>query len=398
MKSASMIKGFSSVEICWQFLYDIADQMQASHARGEFCNTLDLQRIEVVKKHFVLTERCFSSAGCEVSDVWALGAAAFELMLGSPVLNGMGEDAQMEHTPIPALCDKECAVLNQIIQRCMCRDTTLRPSLAAIKEVANQELQQGLKRKRSKRLIPQAEKKELWKKYDKKWPEKMGSLIRITMCVIMFLSGSVQVFCQSVLNSEEEVHTRKLIETTLKLRSTSAQAWQAAETEFSKRINLFTLMDELRDRKNDCVLNNTVVEYCGINRMLNTLKRNQSGKILQNTGRGLLDGADKRFNYSIYEKGIRKGCTATYQLSGRYGKQVFAIIPYDSAQPYQVKLSVKGKDTYVPVSKDAKGITYYVINMVDAPQEGEILILEITNKDLRKNRSFVVVNHNYRNK
>jgi hypothetical protein len=396
MTSASVIKGFCPIEICWQFLYDLPEQIKKQHERGLFIQNLSLQQIEVQGRHFRILSTSFTPAGNEATDVWKLGAIAFELMIGSPVLNGMGPTVQCKNTPIPALCGKECAVLNQTLQQCLNFDALFRPTLASIQDVARKELGKCMKIQRPAKIITNFKQVEMVEEIDRKWPDKMGMLVRKVMCILLFPFLSIFCYSQSILNSKDELHTKKMIEATLMLRSSSDKAWKAAEAEFAKRLNLFTLTTKIKDSSNECPLIDSNVKHFGVNRMLNELKKKQLGNSLQNTGRGLLDGVESKYNYLIFEKGIKKGSTATYQLSGLRGKQVFAIVPYASTQSYKVELSINGK-VNLPTTTDANGITYFVIDVANAPKEGDILILKITNNDKLQNKSFVVINHNYRN-
>jgi hypothetical protein len=108
-----------------------------------------------------------------------------------------------------------------------------------------------------------------------------------------------------------------------------------------------------------------------------------------------LSGDNPHFEYSLFEKGIKKGATATYTLSGRSGQQCFVIVPYSAGQAYSTELRI-GSGTALRPDKDENGVTYYVISSKAGPKPGENITLKITNKDSRSNASFVVINHNYR--
>lgn len=93
---------------------------------------------------------------------------------------------------------------------------------------------------------------------------------------------------------------------------------------------------------------------------------------------------------------IKKGRTATYKMSGRDGRQVFLIVPQNAKQSYSVEL-LRQDGTVIPAGgKDARGVTYYIIDTQDGPKPGETLTLKITNGDPDNNASFVIINHNYR--
>jgi len=208
---------------------------------------------------------------------------------------------------------------------------------------------------------------------------------------------SSQAFCQSFLDKEKEAYTLELMEAAKTLRIRTEESWNKAQADFSLILDSFTMMDELSDIDNDCALAGKSVDSFGLNRMISMLKRSRT--VVQNTGKGLLDGTDLRFHYSIYEKGIRQGCTATYDgLSGRAGKQVFIIIPYSADQPYETELSLESGRKYTVTHKDKEGIIYYLIDTMEGPEADDSLVLKICNKDSQNNRSFVIINHNYRDK
>ena len=202
-------------------------------------------------------------------------------------------------------------------------------------------------------------------------------------------------FGQITLNEQEEIVTSKLLNAVLVLRHGDTIAWKTAYNELAKQQSQFTLMNELKDERNDCSLGTDNVKSFGVNRIVADLKM---GLRVQNTGQELLDGSDTRFKYSLFEKGIKKGCTSTYTLKGRSGKQVFLIVPFAADQPYTSELRKSDGTLIAPSGKDAEGITYYFVDTKTGPTLGETLMLKISNKDLKNNASFVIINHNYRNK
>lgn len=393
---AATLKGFSSIATSWQYLHDIATELEQIHANGKGHGNIDLRHIAVDGEHFHLmieekNDNCDPS-----SDVWNLAASTFELILGSPILNGAGESGQKEKTPLPSLPHEEAGPLNQLLHRCMCFNRNERPSATHIKETAAKALAHWSKQSRATRIQPAANTQESIEEIDRLWPEDMMLSIgrRLVMVILMLLSITTGL-AQSPLSAKDETVTQKLIDAVLMLRNPDRKNWDAAQDELKKRITQLTLMNELQDKNNDCVLINTQNKSFGVNRIVNELKK---GKRVQYSGKGLLDGADLRFNYSIYEKGVKAGHTATYTMTGRWGQQVFVIVPYTASQPYSTEL-IKADGTAISVtSKDAKGITYYCIDATNGPREGEKLNLRISNKDTKNNASFVVINHNYRNK
>lgn len=385
---ASSIRGYCSVETCWQFIYDISSQMEILHAQGKSFGEIDLKYIEVNGVQFRhVGEPC---ACCDVyGDTWKLAAAAYELLLGIPVLNGLGERSQTAQTPLPSLSGSDAEPLNRLLHGCMNYKKTERPKAGDIKSIACEELKTFAKPSRKPRVYSNENNTVQPGKYDKSWPE---SMIALLVSLLLLVTGSVQA--QDYINARDEENTMKLLNAALLLRNSDEKHWNEAQNELAKRLGIFTMMDELKDYAHDCALIDKNVKSFGVNRMIKELK---AGKRVQNTGKGLLDGSDSRFNYSMYEKGIKKGCTSSYLLSGRSGRQVFVIVPYTSGQEYTTVLKIEGGEEYTPYYNAADGVTYYCIDTDKGPAAGEKLKFEISNTG-NGNASFVIINHNYRNR
>ena len=393
---ASGIKGYCPTYVCWQYLHDISAQLVENDERDKY-EAIALNNVRINGKNFCLIEKsCLKDIGYD--DVRQLATSAFELILGIPMFNGIGEKNQTEKTPIPLLPGKEMETLNDLIHRCVRKDTSKCPTMSEIFRIASEELKKVGEISRKCRIYTSNTQSLHNDDYDKKWPEHIMNFKQWLICLsLLIIGGSSQIYSQTILNEDEEKYTLKLTDAVLKLRNNTQQSWDAAQYELSTLLRVFTMMDELQDVNNDCALIKKNVKSFGLNRMIKNLK--ESKNVVQNTGKGLLDGSDSRFNYSIYEKGVKKGCTATYRnLTGRHGMQVFIVIPYSANQPYKVELYQHDGDAYEPVRKDNNGITYYLIDTENGPSEGDSLILKIENMDTENNRSFVIINHNYRNK
>lgn len=391
---ASSLRGYCSEEMCWRFLHDLADALDALHARGAYYGRIDLRRIIVDGQHFLLPQD--GKGDCAAADIWSLAAAAMELMLGSPILNGKGETAMKENTPVPILSNRECSAMNALLQRCLAYDKAARPAAAEVRAIAYNEVQRFAMKKREARQLFVGTKAEESDDIDKKWPESMVDTMKSTILILVLAFFTcLPAVSQTSLETRGENETAKLLSAVLMLRNASGEQWNEAQELFAKYANLVTLMDELKDRENDCLLVKKNVNHFGVNRIINAVKR---GRRVQNSGKELLDGADARFKYSIYEKGVKKGCTAAYEMTKRSGKQVFVIVPYNAMQKYETVLYVDGGAVYEPAMRDKNGVTYYYIDVETGPCDSDVLKLEIANKDNDTNASFVIINHNYRNK
>lgn len=394
---ASDIKGYCTADACWRFMHDVASRMAECHAEGRYCRLLRLHDVVIDDDAFRISDDTLCDQGSAESDVWMLAAAAFELILGTPVFNGLGEKCQKSGTPVPNLPDKEMTALNDLLRSCLQKDASKRPDMNEVKSVASDELQKCMSRHRAQRICPVNACSVPDGEYDRKWPEAMTVVKKMIICVLLVVIGTVPSFSQSLPYLQDDAYLMELMEVSKMLRSRNESIWEEAQSRMSKMLEVFTMMDELRDAGNDCALVGNSVTSFGLNRMISMLKRTNT--VMQNTGKGLLDGTDLRYHYSIYEKGVRKGSTATYDgLSGRTGRQVFVIIPYSADQPYETELSLSDGKKYHPVHKDKDGISYYVIDAEEGPGDDDVLTLKVRNNDMQNNRSFVIINHNYRNK
>lgn len=393
---ASTLKGYCSLPLCYWYLTDVSAQLDTLHKNGRAHGNVSLKHVAVDGHTFVLTDVRETADASPASDIWNLAASAFELMLGTPILNGAGESAQTPHTPIPSLPQADAEPLNELLHRCLHHNPAERPTASEVHILAQEAMIRKGQPKRAPRIHTSAQAQETLEKADRQWPERMlTSVAKQATLLLILLMSALFSFAQVTLNETDEQVTKKLMGAVLMLHKGDARSWNSAQEELGKRITLFTLMDELRDDAHDCPLVSGQVRSCGVNRMVSELKR---GHRVQNSGRELLDGADARFNYSLYEKGIKKGSTATYTMTGRSGRQVFLVIPYSAKQAYSVELSRQNGTVISPAGKDINGVTYYIIDSANGPVPGETITLKITNSDPDNHASFVIINHNYRDK
>ena len=383
---ASSLKGYCSVALCQQFMHEVSSQLAMIHAEGKAHGAIDLQHVCVNDRHFNLLPNNSHSVDSLESDIWQLAASAMELVLGSPIFNGCGERQQKSHTPIPALPQQEANELNRLLCRCLCYDPSLRPTAMEI----NKATAATIVEKRPPRFRATTMAQENLALFDRLWPEKMVATTKKRLIILLPLLLSTILTFGQCMDGKEEAVTNKLLNATLLLRQNNNTNWNTAREEFAKWMTQFTLMNELTDPENDCALIPQKVQSFGVNRLIGGLKRNE---VVQNTGKGLLDGSDSRFRYAIYEKGVKAGCTSTYELRERYGKQVFAVIPHDVKQSYTVILVKEDGSVIRPVEVDANGVSYFLF---DNENEGN-LYLKLTNSST-SNAAFVIINHKHRTK
>lgn len=121
-----------------------------------------------------------------------------------------------------------------------------------------------------------------------------------------------------------------------------------------------------------------------LNRILYQVAKEQ--KRVSTTGT-MLSGEDMRYNYSLYERSLKKGKSATYKLRKRYGKQTFVLIPYANKKGC-LSILVDGKKPKMVEQEDGTLICSF-------DSSGKEISLTVTNKS-SASLSFVLLNHNSR--
>lgn len=103
----------------------------------------------------------------------------------------------------------------------------------------------------------------------------------------------------------------------------------------------------------------------------------------------MLNGEDERYNYSLFERAIKAGRTASYSLKGRQGEQTFIFIPYDAKAKLNVSISSEGRAFTSTPYKDGS------IRFTGTVAPGKSVDIKISNAD-KASRSFALLNHNPR--
>ena len=124
-----------------------------------------------------------------------------------------------------------------------------------------------------------------------------------------------------------------------------------------------------------------------LNRLLTSVGKEK--KHVATTG-SMLNGEDERYCYSLYERSLKKGKAATYQLNKRYGKQTIILVPFLKKKG-SLTILVDGKKPSNIEGED--GTLLCTFNHITRKE----LSITITNKS-GKALSFVILNHNTRKK
>lgn len=195
-RSVDNAAGYFNEVMAWKLLSDIGAALAYLHA-ANLCHG-DVKPSNILRKGraFLLADfgSCFESqtghpAGdlssyqfaapestkTEKSDVWSLGAAVFNLVMGIHVFNGLGGKAQQKETEIPFM-RKSMPELSALIYRCLAFDASARPSPHEIVSLAEKNLERlsAAGKSRPVKISVKASAKD---KYGDFWPETMCDAI-----------------------------------------------------------------------------------------------------------------------------------------------------------------------------------------------------------------------------
>ena len=187
------------------------------------------------------------------------------------------------------------------------------------------------------------------------------------------------------LHAQTQELTR-LEEIVLSLRTGGEEAFNKAVGSLSGDAE-WTPMDELgRNNEVECKVADHVPGF-KLNAVLTNAENRQRRQV--STGNHL-NGADSRYNYSLYEKTLKAGKTVTYTLNGRWGEQTFVLIPFDAKNSGLEPSITSGGNTFKTERLNAG-----MIKLTGRAVKGMPLKLKISNSS-RKNASYVIINYNSR--
>ena len=190
-----------------------------------------------------------------------------------------------------------------------------------------------------------------------------------------------QIFAQKATDQELQ-HLMSVVST---LRQSDESNWNKALSSFQND-SLWTIMDEAVRDDNECWL---------VGKMqfkLNAILTKGSNYDKKRVSGEFLNGNDPNFNYSLTERGIKKGCSVSYELSYREGRQTFVVMPFEKHAKITVEAFLNGK-TIGESATDADGNIILSINA--KVNKSDKLMLKITNNS-NSDMPVVIINHNSR--
>lgn len=196
---------------------------------------------------------------------------------------------------------------------------------------------------------------------------------------------SILIFGQAFAQTKADPELQKLTKTIASLRKPNEKTWREAFNTFEQD-SLWTTLDEIaRDDNESWLLGDKQFK---LNPILNQCNGNDKKMV-----RGdFLNGNDPHYNYSLTERGIKKMCSVSYEMSYREGHQTFVVMPYN---PKTAQLEVKSylNDKLVGETSIDNGDIVLSINANVI--KSDTIRLVITNHG-NEDMPVVIINHNTR--
>lgn len=198
---------------------------------------------------------------------------------------------------------------------------------------------------------------------------------------ILLLLLAASVFSLKAQNDE----LNKLTDIVKSLQTDGEKAYKAAITTLAAD-KLWTPMDELGINRNvECRASERVPGF----RLNSALTNAENKERYQTTSGNHLNGADSRYNYSLFEKTLKEGKSVSFSLPQRWGEQVIIIIPFNPQSKISAKASGGDKDFIVAPSGNGS------LKLTGTVVKGQSLNLSVTNES-GENISYVILNYNSR--
>ena len=127
----------------------------------------------------------------------------------------------------------------------------------------------------------------------------------------------------------------------------------------------------------------------GLNKMLTQIGSER--KFVTERG-DMLNGADERYHYSLFERSIHAGQSVSYRLQGREGRQWFVIVPMSTKASLSARVQIDGEE---PRSFEGDNDGRLVL-WLDTPGLNREQTITLTVCGGSVDQAFVILNHNTR--
>ena len=202
--------------------------------------------------------------------------------------------------------------------------------------------------------------------------------------ILFLLTVTGVAYAQPSMDEE----LRSLIDAVNALRDADEKSYNAVR-EFLIQDTRWTPMDETGPflKGVECLPAEKIARF-KLNAILNDVARKRTPVSVR--AESMLNGEDPRYDYSLFERSVREGCCAKYELRKRSGHQWLVIIPYSGPDSITAGISVDGGEAIALIPRDDGSLVLYVDEVVRDDQ-----ILTLTVNGIRS-CSFVIINHNIR--
>ncbi len=202
-------------------------------------------------------------------------------------------------------------------------------------------------------------------------------------CIVLALGLLLSIVGSAQSLKIEDKELASLVKVSKMLRNPSKANYNKAK-QLLKADEKWTPMNETGDlQANECKASEKTSSF-KLNRLLNSIAKEK--KRVSTTGT-MLNGEDSRYHYSLYERSLKKGKSATYQLRNRSGQQTLVLVPFVKKKG-SLSIFVDGEKTNITEEED--GTVICTFNAT-----GKEISFTVTNKSGAA-LPFVILNHNSR--
>ena len=200
---------------------------------------------------------------------------------------------------------------------------------------------------------------------------------------LLLLSMIVAICAVTARAQNEELN--RLTDIVKSLRTGGEKAYNEAIAKLSAD-KYWTPMDELgTDYTVECKTSDRVPGF----RLKSIINHVENEDMYQSSTGDFLNGADARYNYSLFEKTLKNNCTASFSLPQRWGEQIIVIIPFKVQS--KIEATANGGVENFLSTQMGNGC----VKLTGSVDKGKPLKLTVANKS-GENISYVIINYNSR--
>lgn len=206
--------------------------------------------------------------------------------------------------------------------------------------------------------------------------------------ILFFILSALNTLCYAQETMDRELQT--LVESVCALRNADESTYEDIKANMAKDY-LWTPMNETGPLQTGECAPSVRIPRFKLNRMLTLIAGER--KYVDTPG-DMLNGEDQRYDYSLYERSVQAGKTATYRLEGRNGVQWFVLVPYGTDSGITATLAVEGGETVAFTPSSSGTLT---AKLESLPAQGKHTLILTVNGGSSP-QAFVLINYNSRKK